>query len=71
MATQLPESFTATIDEAARQIARPRRIETASPQDDTCLTKEAVLRELLDDSHARLRELGRSLERLKDYLSDG
>jgi hypothetical protein len=33
------------------------------------ITHEAVLRELLDDSHARLRDLQRSLESLKDYLT--
>jgi hypothetical protein len=32
-------------------------------------TEEQVLRALLDDSHARLRELQRSLQKLKDFLT--
>jgi hypothetical protein len=32
-------------------------------------SREAVLRELLDDAHARLRELRRGLQAVKDLLT--
>jgi hypothetical protein len=39
-----------------------------SAANDAAPPREEVLRELLDDAHRQLRELGKSLQRLKDFL---
>lgn len=40
-----------------------------APVPDAMPSRETVLRELLDDSHARLRELRRALQAVKDALT--
>lgn len=68
MAPRVSENFVASVESAARQMEVHAPIGAGAPGG-ASVTREAVLRELLDDSHARLRDLQRSLESLKDYLT--
>ena len=69
MAPEAPDNFVALIEDAAVQMKRQGAPRTPSLPGDSLPGTEAVLRELLDDSHQRLRELSRSLHGLKDYLT--